>query len=474
MTRRPRRRRRADAAGAQGRARLPRRLRLAALAVLALAALAGFTGVARSAMQEGGVTRRQQLAQESSERRAALQAERAAARQEQREARRQREAQRAQEKQGNKERETGGGHIFVDSECTNVKLVFTQFPQGSRNLRELITIFRNHGKEGIKLPLHFAFTGSEATQEVNLPVFRGKYTVDVLAFWKGGHFDVPGQVECGPTPQMALEKLERIGPSGEYVRGPLTGNVGETVDYAIVVRNTGNVPLTLTNFEDPVCDPGTIVGGESPLAAGASTKFMCTHLLTEADLHGSPLLNTAELIGTPPEGEGNPQKVKSNTVEVTVTTPPPTPPGGPSTPPGTSTTVTGNAVAGTQFAGSGIGASIGPSTGVLSFVQTTPPSLRGAQGCVRNTFKASLKAKGVSSVAFYLDGHRLRTMSARSARRGLLTITIDTSRLRVGGHRLVAKIMMARVASSSRQVRASRSLTFVRCASAAVRPKFTG
>ncbi len=475
MTRRPSRRTRSGAPSPFGR--IPPRMRLAALAVLVLAALAGFTGVARSAIQEGGLSRQQQRVQEARERRAALQAERAAARLQQREARQQAEARRAIERQGKKERDTGGGHIAVRSECTTVTLAFSQFPEtGTRELHELITIMRNHGKEAIKLPLSYSFTGSQATQVVNLPVYLGKYIVDVQAHWKGGHFDIGALVTCGPTPQLQIEKLERLGEAGEYVHGPLTGNVGQTVDYAIVVRNTGNVPLDLSSLNDPNCDPGTLTGGESPLAAGGSTTFTCRHTLTEADLQVGFYSNVASVTGTPPEGEGSPVERESETVVVLLTQPPP--PVGPTPPPGLgpgpgTTQGSGNAL-GTQSASSGTGSSTGPSTGVLSFVQTTPPSLRGPQGCVRHTFRASLKSKGVAAVAFYLDGHRLRSMSARSARHGVFTISIDISRLRVGAHRLVAKILMAKAASAGKQVRASRSLTFVHCASAAVRPKFTG
>jgi hypothetical protein len=445
--------------------------------VLVLAALAGFTGVARSAIQGGGLTHAQQLTVERNERRAALQAEREAARQAKREARRQADAQKAVEMEKHKERDTGGGHIAVKSVCTTVTIAFSGFQDtGAHNLREGITIMRNHGKEAIRMPLRFSFNGTGAMQVIDLPVFLGRYIIDVQASWPTGHFDVGANVECGPTPKLSIEKLERLGEAGEYAKGPLTGHVGETVDYAIIVRNTGNVPLTLSNLEDPNCGAITpenpkIASGEIPLAAGASTKLTCTHQLTEADLQTTPYTNIAHVTGTPPEGDGSPlEKVPSNTVEVGVS--PPAPPSGPPSGPGT-TTGSGNAVAGTQFIGGPIG-SPGAGAGVLTFVQSTPPSLRGPQGCVRNTFKATLRSKGVATVAFYVDGHKLRTMTARSARRGVFTISINISRLKVGAHRLTAKILMAKAAASSKQVRASRSLTFVHCASAAVRPKFTG
>jgi hypothetical protein len=462
------------------RIRLPRRARLAALAVLVLAALAGFTGVARSAIQEGGLTRQQQLAQERSEHRAALQGEREAARQVQREARTQREEQREEEKKKRKERDTGdGGHVYVETACKTVTANFSKFPEaGTRTLRESVTIMRNHGKDKKPIiPPPFTFSGSDAKQVIALPVFEGKYIVDLQASWKGSHIDVGAIVNCGPTPQYAIEKEQRLGEVGEYTKAEPTGHVGETVDYAIIVRNTGNVPLTFSELSDPRCDPGTILGGpgSTPVPVGGSAKFTCTHRLTEADLTIGSYSNVASIVATPPEGDGGPIPQPSETVVVKVA--PPSPGPGPNPPPSPSpgSNNTGNAVAGTQVAGGGGGgAATGPNTGVLAFVQATPPALLGAQGCVRNTFKASLRAKGVATVTFYLDGHKLRTVSARSARRGTITISLNISRLKVGAHRLMAKITMARTASSGKQVRASRSLTFVHCASAAVRPKFTG
>jgi len=407
-----------------------------------------------------------------------VQAERAAARAL---ARAQRAAQLEVEKQRRHERDYGeGGHVVVTTTCSSVTLAFTRFPATGHQLHGVITI-RTPARESIREPLNVSFSGSETTKVVPLQVYRGRYLIDVLAQWKGGQFDIGSIVDCGPTPEFTIEKLERLGDAGEYVKGPLTGHVGETVDYGILLRNTGNTSLTFSSLSDPNCDPGTITGGpEGPVPVGGSAKFICAHLLTDADLQAGSYANVASITGTPPDGEGQAREKRSETVVVALTPTPPQSgaiqPSAPSSPGvGTgSATGSGNAVADKQLLAAGLGSSTGPGGGVLAFVQTTPPSLRGAQGCVRNTFKASLRAKGVSAVSFYLDGHRLRTLSARSARRGLLSISIDSSRLKVGAHRLVAKIVMAKVASAAKQVRASRTLTFVRCASAAVRPKFTG
>jgi hypothetical protein len=86
----------------------------------------------------------------------------------------------------------------------------------------------------------------------------------------------------------------------------------------------------------------------------------------------------------------------------------------------------------------------------------------------------TIKAKGVARVIFYLDGHRLRTLTAHSARHGSLTIRIYTGGLKLGLHSLKVKIMMAVTAASAKVRVGSRSVRFRRCAHAAASPRFTG
>ena len=54
----------------------------------------------------------------------------------------------------------------------------------------------------------------------------------------------------------------------------------------------------------------------------------------------------------------------------------------------------------------------------------------GPQGCVRNRFRARVKATGVASISFYLDGRKLKTLRAKNAHNGLLAITVNTAKLR--------------------------------------------
>ncbi len=288
-----------------------------------------------------------------------------------------------------------------------------------------------------------------------------------------------------PSPAFTIFKLQRIaGGGGFFTMAGLEALPGSTIDYEVIVKDTGNVPLTMGPLSDPKCDAGTIAGGPggAPLAPGASTTYTCSHVLNAADEAAGSYTNTATLTGTPPDGEGSQITNTSNTVVVTVTTNPgpPTPrggggegeiPGGGGPTPGTPTPGGGTA--------SGTTSTVTPtstptsSSGVLAFASATVPALVGPQGCARGRVTIRIKSAGVMSVIFYLDGHRIKRLTAHSAKRGQLTLVIDTSRLKVGRHRLLAKFTM-KAASSARVTHASRAINLLRCASGAVTPRFTG
>ena len=87
--------------------------------------------------------------------------------------------------------------------------------------------------------------------------------------------------------------------------------LGESVPYSFVVRNTGNVTLTAVTVSDP-----KVTGLSCPvstLAPGVSTTCTGNHIVTQADLDGGTVVNTASVTGTPPSGTPL-TPVSSNTV----------------------------------------------------------------------------------------------------------------------------------------------------------------
>jgi uncharacterized repeat protein (TIGR01451 family) len=330
-------------------------------------------------------------------------------------------------------------------------------------------------------PKLFSFEGSSVTSVIPVAAPVGRSTIDIRSHWdtnglKGG-FDIHQTVTCPPHPAFTIEKLQSLG--GPFTTETLSGTVGQSIIYQMIITNTGNTPLTFTGFSDPLCDPGTSSGEDmGPIEPLGTVTIICVHKITPADGTAGKVINVATITGTPEEGEGGPITERSNPVEVAPVKEEehkeepekePENKGQPKTPP--NTTPNGG-VAGTS-ASSGASSTSTSKSGVLGFASATIPSLHGPQGCVRSFFTASVKSANVASVAFYLDGHLLRRLSAGSAHKGLLSIRINASKLKVGAHRIQARITM-KAAKGAKPAKATRSMTVVRCHSAVIAPHFTG
>jgi hypothetical protein len=368
--------------------------------------------------------------------------------------------------------------------CKQVTWSVRGFPNAPGNtVNEQVTIEHDHST---RLHSVFTFDGASAIATTPLDGHAGNYQIGAIARWSingvRGHFDILGKVHCPAEPAMTIAKLQRIGPATSYTSSPLRGAVGQTVEYEILFRNTGNTPLTLGAIADARCDSATIAGtAPAPLERGASAVFSCTHLLNSTDLAAGSYTNTVDGSATP-VGKGSPVSGESNTVAVAVISAaaklppeePPTPPAGPATPPGSGVLGTSTTQAGSTPTGSsGSSSTTSSKSGVLAFKAASVPSLSGPRGCVRASFRVSIRAMGVRSVSFYMDGHRLKTMTARDARHGRLTLQIDPTRLRAGAHRLTARITMAPTASTARATHGTRTRTVLRCRAAVPTPHST-
>jgi hypothetical protein len=84
-------------------------------------------------------------------------------------------------------------------------------------------------------------------------------------------------------------------------RAPRGHYKAQIIEYQITVRNTGNVPLALTNFSDPYCAHISSAGrtGE-PLQPGHSTRYGCQQTVS----HDGTYLNQATIEATPPVRDG--------------------------------------------------------------------------------------------------------------------------------------------------------------------------
>lgn len=89
-----------------------------------------------------------------------------------------------------------------------------------------------------------------------------------------------------------------------------TYQLGDTVTYSLVTKNTGNVILTNVTVSDPTADStpdcnGSTAGTGQPIAAlapGESVTCTATHVVTASDVTAGSVVNVATSKGTPPRG----------------------------------------------------------------------------------------------------------------------------------------------------------------------------
>jgi uncharacterized repeat protein (TIGR01451 family) len=210
---------------------------------------------------------------------------------------------------GKKEGENG----VLTATCSSVSITYRNFPNKPDNtVTQTLTI---HGAKISKST--FTFNGPTGTDTIPIVVPPGTGVVDIHATWNTngfkGHFDLGATLKCTPEPEFSIDKLQEISGSGKgFTASPLTGKVGQTVDYEIVVTNTGNVALTFSAFTDENCEDVTGGPGATQLALGASATYLCNHVLAEVGRYS----NTASDTATPPPGDGSPVTQASNTVVV--------------------------------------------------------------------------------------------------------------------------------------------------------------
>jgi uncharacterized repeat protein (TIGR01451 family) len=102
------------------------------------------------------------------------------------------------------------------------------------------------------------------------------------------------------TPGLTIEKTGTLNDSD----GDGLIDLGETISYAFVARNTGNVTLTGVTVNDPLlANAGiSVTPGPQTLAPRGSVTFTATYTPTQADIDAGRVENTATGTGTPPSG----------------------------------------------------------------------------------------------------------------------------------------------------------------------------
>lgn len=199
--------------------------------------------------------------------------------------------------------------------CHEVTFQFAGFPSGTP-----VHVVEQIKLDGVVIYKHpFDFVGPSAANTVKITVPPGHHEISSHAGYsfgsKEGEGDhhATGGITCVAEPEFSIEKLQRLAGEPTYTPEQLTAKSGATVEYEIVVTNTGNVPLTFSNFVDEQCE--MVSGGPTgPVAPGKSATYKCQRMVNGPGHYS----NTATDTGNPPAGEGEPITHSSNTVVVNV------------------------------------------------------------------------------------------------------------------------------------------------------------
>ena len=99
-------------------------------------------------------------------------------------------------------------------------------------------------------------------------------------------------VKVATKATFTIEKTQRIKGEPSYTAAEHSGKLGQTVEYLIVVKNTGNVALKFGALKDANCESIT-PSGATELAVGKEESFTCSHVLAvgtytnEASIEGN-------------------------------------------------------------------------------------------------------------------------------------------------------------------------------------------
>ena len=130
----------------------------------------------------------------------------------------------------------------------------------------------------IQLKFHYRDPNAKGKGNVDCsaPASEGLGASVCGASWSSTPSVTPEPLE----PAFTIEKLQQIQGSGAgFTKEELTGKLGQTVDYELIVRNTGETLLHFGPLTDSKCTNIQPAGG-TELKPGEAETFTCEHLLT--------------------------------------------------------------------------------------------------------------------------------------------------------------------------------------------------
>ena len=204
--------------------------------------------------------------------------------------------------------------MIVHITCSKVTYLMLGFPEGKTNLVHPKVKINGKAVNNFKAGISFYGSIDEFEVPVEIPV-TGEYLIQAGATWNtnevvGESTTTKFKETCAGTGAAAftIEKEQRLSGEAGYTSNELQGKVGQTVEYHVIVRNTGSKALTFLNFLDPNCEKikGVPTKELQPLEAAT---ISCEHTLSALGVY----TNEASI-----EANENVGKQSSNTVKVNV------------------------------------------------------------------------------------------------------------------------------------------------------------
>lgn len=85
--------------------------------------------------------------------------------------------------------------------------------------------------------------------------------------------------QYSPSTAFTIEMLQKLSSEPTYTKTELNSEVGDTVDYEIIVKNTGSTSLEFGALKDSACE-SISPAGPTELEGSTEETFTCTHKLT--------------------------------------------------------------------------------------------------------------------------------------------------------------------------------------------------
>jgi len=85
--------------------------------------------------------------------------------------------------------------------------------------------------------------------------------------------------QFSPSSTFTIETLQKLSDEPTYTKTELNAKVADTVDYEIIVKNTGSTSLKFGALKDGACE-GISPAGATEVEASTEETFTCTHKLT--------------------------------------------------------------------------------------------------------------------------------------------------------------------------------------------------